>query len=100
MSPASRGGIDGNGDRTVCGPKLSGEELDRMERVESRQAVYLAAAREPRRDEEGLRLGPRGGDQDAMGQGLAHLEVALLVAERAGHPAAPRVELADLEARD
>ena len=42
---------------------------------------------------------PCRGDQDAVGQGHAHVVVAVLVAERAGHAAAARVELLDLEAR-
>ena len=63
------------------------------------QAVHLAAAGKARRDQPGRRVGLGRRDQDAVGQGLAHLVMAVLVAERPGHAATARVELLDLEAR-
>ena len=45
-------------------------------------------------------LGSRGGQQNAVGQGRAHLVVPEFVAERAGHPATAGIELLDLQAVD
>ena len=69
-----------------------------MHRVDPGQAVNLATTGEAGGDEAGLGVGGRGGKQHPVGQGDADVVVAVLIAERAGHAAAARIELGDLQA--
>src|SRR5262249_61713476 len=60
----------------------------------------LLPARDARRDDLGLgRSRADGGGEPAIAEGHRDIVVLLLEAEGAGHPATPRVDLADLEAR-